>query len=214
MIGAGTPAPIQRAMRRATPACSTSFAAAIAARSGGKLSSMPRSGATKCSRAVRRRRDEGIGVAVDRGVQHRAAEAVAIRAEVGAAAGQPQAQRHAGANGVCIMRRSDCRSSGRTTSSRLPPVNFCAGTPAAAAACRSVSWSPTSTHAPDRAARRGSGPAACPAPACARDAPDGDTPRPPPPDGTGSSADRRSCRRRGASRRPSRRAGRAPSASA
>ena len=45
------------------------------------------------------RLDERVGVAVDRGVEHRAAVLVAIGAEIGAAARQAEAQRHAGADG-------------------------------------------------------------------------------------------------------------------
>jgi hypothetical protein len=40
--------------------------------------------------------DEGVGIAVDRGVQHGTAELVAIRAEIGASAGEPEAERNTG----------------------------------------------------------------------------------------------------------------------
>ena len=43
--------------------------------------------------------DECIGIAVDRGVQHRAAVLVAIGAEIRAAAGQAESQRHTRADG-------------------------------------------------------------------------------------------------------------------
>ncbi len=49
--------------------------------------------------AVVRRFDEGVGVAVDRGVQDGAAVLVAVGTKVGAAAGEAQAQRNAGADG-------------------------------------------------------------------------------------------------------------------
>jgi hypothetical protein len=48
--------------------------------------------------AVMRRLNEGIGVTVDRDVQHGAAMIVAIGAEVGAAPGKPQSQRNPGAD--------------------------------------------------------------------------------------------------------------------
>ena len=48
---------------------------------------------------IRRGREGGNGITIDRGIQHRAAETVAIRTEVGSPASQAQTQRRARADG-------------------------------------------------------------------------------------------------------------------
>ncbi len=66
---------------------------------------------------VRRRLDERIGVTVDRRVQDRTAEIVAIGAEIGAAAGQAEPQRNAGADRRARMLAGHGRSRLLTTRS-------------------------------------------------------------------------------------------------
>ncbi len=91
--------------------------------------------------------DEGVGIAVDRGVEHGAAMLVAERAQIRATAGEAQAQRNAGADRRCHLEHGQlpgcgpprAASRGWRKMARSPPGKRHPAMPAAAAAARSLS---------------------------------------------------------------------------